>query len=337
MRKNSKVGGQAVLEGVMMRSPNAMAIAVRQEDGTIALQSEKLATGEKPWYERVPLVRGVTNFLHMMVWGVKCLNQSAQMAGMEEEEPGKFEQWLTKVTGKNAADVAIGVGMVLGLALAVGLFFVLPQVLGSLLIRWIPNKVWLSLVEGVIRLVIFFAYLLLVGSMKEIRRFFAYHGAEHKTINAYEDGQVLTPETVMRYSTRHPRCGTSFLLIVMTISILVFAVAGFGSTWYMRVLSRLVLLPVVAGISYEVLMLLARWENGFTAALRKPGMALQALTTREPDAQMCEVAITAFLACLDEEERAVCAPPKKEEENTDDHQAGTERGPQEAEGEPAAL
>lgn len=329
MRKNSKVGGQAVMEGVMMRSPDTMAMAVRAPDGKIALEVTPLKTGDEvSWYHKTPFIRGVFNFIDMLIWGIKSLNRSAQMAGFDTEEPTKFEKWLTEKTGKSAADMAVGTGMVLGLGLAVALFFILPQVLGGFLTPVLHSTVLLNLIEGAIRLIIFFLYLYLIGKMPEIQRFFAYHGAEHKTINAYENGEILTPEAAMRYTTRHPRCGTSFLLIVMVISVLIFALAGWSSTWYWRVLTRLLLLPVVASVSYEILFLLARWENPLTEALRKPGMALQGMTTREPDAGMCEVAITAFLACLDEDERRRCTPVQPEEETTHDDTAGAELGTQ---------
>lgn len=308
MRRNSKVGGQAVMEGVMMRSPQAVALAVRQPGGDIAVEVEAISQEKRPWYKRALFIRGVTNFIDTLLTGMKYLNRSAQLSGMDEEEPGKFEVWLTKKTGKSATDVAVVLGMVLGIGLAIGLFFILPQLIGGLVTPFVESKILLNLIEGGIRLVIFFIYLMLVSLMPDIKRLFAYHGAEHKTINAYEHGEVLTPENVMRHSTRHPRCGTSFLLTVMLISVLVFALAGWGDTWYIRVLSRLVLLPVVSGISYEVLFLLARWENPLTNLLRRPGMAVQGLTTREPDADMCAVAIAAFLPCLDEEERARCTP-----------------------------
>ncbi|MDD4797412.1 MAG: DUF1385 domain-containing protein [Eubacteriales bacterium] len=325
MRKNSNVGGQAVMEGVMMRSPDTMAMAVRNSAGQIALDVTPLKAGaEKPWYRKAPFLRGVFNFIEMLIWGVQSLNRSAQMAGFDEGEPSRLEKWLTDKTGKSAADIAVGIGMVLGLGLAVALFFVLPQVLGSLLTPLIGSTLLLNLAEGGIRLGIFFVYLLLVGRMPDIQRFFAYHGAEHKTINAYENGEVLTPDAVMRYTTRHPRCGTSFLLIVMVISVLIFALTGWSTSWYARVLTRLALLPVVAGVSYEVLLLLARRENPLTEALRKPGMALQRMTTREPDAAMCQVAITAFLACLDDDERRRCTPV--EEEIADDDTAGAALG-----------
>lgn len=316
MSKKSPIGGQAVMEGVMMTNPQYMtAIAVRRQDGTIALDTTPAPAGKKPWYKRVPFVRGVVNFVIMLGQGMKMLNKSMEMGGYEEleEEPTKFEKWLSEKSGKSVGDIISVVGIVLGVALAVGLFILLPQFLISLLNRAIPlSSFWMSLLEGVLRLVIFLAYMILISSMKDIRRFFSYHGAEHMTVNCYENDLPITVENVLLQSTRHPRCGTSFLLVVMVISILVFSLTGLvietGSNMFMRLGLRLALLPVVAGISYEVLMLLARYENGFVRALRAPGIALQRLTTRVPDASMCEVAIVSFAACLPEEERAARVP-----------------------------
>jgi uncharacterized protein YqhQ len=308
MRKNSKIGGQAVMEGVMMRSPERMAIAVRTQAGSIALEKKELMKpGGKPWYRKAPFVRGVVNFIDMLITGVQSLNTSAALMGIEEE-PGKFEKWISKKTGKSAMDITTGFAMVLGLVLAVGLFFIVPQLVSGLLTRQIENHLLMNLIEGGIRLVIFVLYLAAVSLAPDIKRFFAYHGAEHKVVNCYEHGEPLTPANAQQYTTKHPRCGTSFLLVVMVISVLVFALTGWSGQWYLRLPIRLALLPVVAAVSYEVLMLLARWNNWFVRALRWPGMLLQRMTTRQPDDGMLEVAIAAFAACLDEEERAKCVP-----------------------------
>jgi uncharacterized protein YqhQ len=307
MRKNSRIGGQAVLEGVMMRSPERMAVAVRTPSG-IALDTKDLVKpGKKAWYRKTPLIRGVVSFVDMLITGIESLNTSASLMGIEEE-PGKFEKWISKKTGKSAMDIATGFALIIGLALAVGLFFILPQFISGLLTHLVNNAFLMNLIEGGLRLFIFVGYLWVVSLAPDIKRFFAYHGAEHKVVNCYENGELLTPENAQKFTTRHPRCGTSFLLVVMVISVLVFALTGWGGSGITRILLRLALLPVIAAISFETLMLLARWNNWFVRALRAPGMALQAMTTREPDDSMIEVAIAAFAACLDEEERKTCMP-----------------------------
>lgn len=311
MGKYSRIGGQAVLEGVMMRAPERMAIAVRTVGGEIAMSTKELLKPgqQKPWYRKTPFVRGVVSFVDMLTVGIESLNTSAALMGIEEE-PGKFEKWMSKKTGKSAMDIATGFALVLGIALAVGLFFILPQVVSGLLTNLVNNAFLMNLIEGGFRLIIFLLYLWGVSLMPDIKRFFAYHGAEHKVVNCYESGEMLTAENAQKFTTRHPRCGTSFLLIVMVMSVLVFALTGWSGPWYVRLPVRLALLPVVAAASFETLMLLAKSDNRFVRAIRAPGMALQAMTTREPDDQMVEVAIAAFAACLDEEERAKCVPPE---------------------------
>jgi uncharacterized protein YqhQ len=310
MGKYSRIGGQAVLEGVMMRSPERMAIAVRTVNGSIALEKKELLKPgqKKPWYRKTPFVRGVVSFVDMLTVGIESLNTSAALMGVEEE-PGKFEEWVSKKTGKSAMDIATGFALVLGIALAVGLFFILPQVVAGFLTNLVNNAFLMNLIEGGFRLLIFVLYLWAVSLAPDIKRFFAYHGAEHKVVNCYESGEMLTPENAQKHTTRHPRCGTSFLLVVMVMSVLVFALTGWSGPWYVRLPVRLALLPVVAAASFETLMLLAKWNNGFVRALRAPGMALQAMTTRDPDDKMVEVAIAAFAACLDDEERSKCIPP----------------------------
>jgi uncharacterized protein YqhQ len=225
-----------------------------------------------------------------------------------EEEPSKFEIWLSKKTGKSAMDIASGFALILGLALAIGLFFLLPIFVTSLLANLVNNAFAMNLVSGALRLLLFVGYLAMVSLMPDIKRFFAYHGAEHKVVNCYERGLKLTVENAQSQSTRHPRCGTSFLLVVMVISVLIFSLTGWSGPWYLRMLVRLALLPVVAAVSFEALMLLAKWENLFVRALRWPGMLLQGMTTRQPDDGMVEVAIAAFAACLDEQERNEVMP-----------------------------
>lgn len=307
------VGGQAVMEGVMMRSPERTAVAVRQESGKIVVRvkpNKQLAKKYK--FLGWPIIRGVVNFFMMMVLGIQTLTESAEMAGMEAEEPSEFEKKMAKRLGKSAEDVMMGAAVVLALAMSIGLFFVLPTLIES----WIRygmtggvadavlsggQKLLLNLVGGIIRIAMFIGYILLVRNVKEIKRTFMYHGAEHKSIHCLENGLELTVENVKKQSRLHPRCGTSFLVFVFLISIIVFIFFGTNDGGALsRVLSRLLLLPLVAGISYEVLKGLAHAndEHPIVRALKWPGMMLQKLTTAEPDEDMCQVAIESLKCAL---------------------------------------
>jgi len=302
--KKPAIGGQAVLEGVMMRSPASqeMAVCVRKGDGSLAMIRRKAALpkGWAAW----PFIRGVVNFIRMMILGVETLTQSAELLGEEyEEEPSKFDKWLSRVTGQDVMKLMTGFAVVMALALAIGLFYVLPNLAVSFLSRVIASAFLINLLEGAVRILILIGYILLVSRMKEMRRTFAYHGAEHKVVNCFEADLPLTVENARGMSTRNPRCGTSFLLIVMILSILVFTLTGWSGAWWTRILVRLALLPLVASLSYETLMFLFRHDNPFFRLLRAPGMALQGLTTREPDDSMLEVSLAAFVAVLTPEER----------------------------------
>lgn len=303
--KKCSIGGQAVMEGVMMKSPSGLAMAVRKPDGTIA--SEYTPGGSKAkkgTFYGFPFVRGVVVFIESLTTGMSTLSRSAELAGEDyNEEPSKFEKWLAKKLGKDVEKVVMGLAVVLAIALSVGLFFILPTLLSSLVFRLIPDAapVWKSLLEGVVRLAIFIGYILFCASVKEVRRVFMYHGAEHKTIACYEAEQELTVENAMKHSRLHPRCGTNYLFLVMAVSILFFAVIGWGDNFFMRVLSRLVFLPVVAGISYELLRVAAKYDNFITKAIRAPGMWLQYITTKEPEPHMIEVAIASFNLAMSHE------------------------------------
>ena len=311
------VGGQAVMEGVMMRSPERTAVVVRQENGKIVARvkpNKQLSKKYKilGW----PIIRGVVNFIMMMVLGVQTLTESAEMAGMEVEEPSAFEKKMAKTLGKSVEDVMMVLAVVLALALSIGLFFVVPTLIesglrhlmtggaeGVLLSTW--QKLLLNLVGGVIRIAMFIGYILLVRNVKEIKRTFMYHGAEHKSIHCLENGLELTVENVKKQTRLHPRCGTSFLVFVFIISIILFIFLGSNDGGpLMRVVSRLLLLPLVAGVSYEVLKGLAHAgdANPIVRALKKPGMMLQKLTTAEPDDDMCQVAIEALKCALNTED-----------------------------------
>lgn len=294
----TSIGGQAVIEGVMMRGVENAAIAVRMPDGTIDvsdLEVGNLKTRKK--ILKLPVIRGAINFFESMIIGYRALSKSADAAGLETEEPSKFEKFLSQKTGKNITDIVTYVAVILGIAFAVGLFILLP--LGIIMIanRFVDMGPYKTLIQGVVRLIIFLIYLALVSLMKDIRRVFEYHGAEHKSIHCYEAGEELTVENVRKYTRLHPRCGTSFLLIVMVVSIIVFSFV----TWKnigIRLLLELVLLPLVAGLSYEIIKYAGRHDNILTKILSWPGIQLQRLTTREPDDSQLEVAIASLKAVL---------------------------------------
>ena len=310
-RKNRKpdIGGQAVLEGVMMKAPDHIAIAVRKEDGSIVVKREAYQSpSKKHKWMGLPMIRGAVNMALMMSLGMKVLSASGEMSGMLDEEPSKFEKWLSQKLGKGTDKIVMGVAMVLALALSMVLFMLLPNLPAKALRDAGWSHLGVNLVSGLIRTVILIGYLILCGLIPDMRRTFQYHGAEHKTVYNHEAEQPLTPENAQRFSTLHPRCGTSFLLITFVFSILFYSVmdqfifSAFGydmsSSYLVRILSRLALLPLVAGISYEILKGLAHSGTAVAKALRWPGMQLQRLTTRQPTLEMLEVAIAAMNAAL---------------------------------------
>ena len=314
------IGGQALIEGIMMRGPDKDAIVVRGKDGLSVETMERKKNPPKS-YKNLPFIRGVFNFFDAQVVGIKALLHSADLAPEEmQEEPSKFDLWLEKKLGNEKFQQAIvGIAVAMGLGLSIVLFFLLPMVIGGFFDRWIGSTLALNLVEGVIRMVIFLAYMFLVSRMQEMKRVFAYHGAEHKTIRCYEAGLPLTVENVRMQTRLHPRCGTSFLLVVMVISILVFSVASSAllaaapaleairGTFGYRLLMiafKLLLLPIVVGITYEINRWAGRHDGGFTRILTAPGMWLQNFTTNEPDDSMIEVGIAAVEAVLPEQEGA---------------------------------
>lgn len=302
MRKCA-VGGQAVMEGVMMKSPTGVALAVRRADGTIATRYDNWTTkAKKGTFLGLPIVRGVVTFIETLSTGMNTLTESAKLAGEDiEEEPTKFEKWLSEKLGKSVESIVIGLAVILAIALSVGLFFLLPLGISSLIFGKAASVagVWKSLTEGLVRLIIFIGYLLLCSRIKDVKRTFMYHGAEHKTIACYEAEEELTPENAAKHSRLHPRCGTNYLFLVMAVSILFFAAIGWNASFAVRLAMRIAFLPVVAGLSYEVLRLAARYDNWFTRIIRAPGMALQRITTKEPTPDMLEVAIAAFNLAMD--------------------------------------
>ena len=303
MAKVCSIGGQAVMEGVMMKSPTGVAMAVRRADGTIAISYDNWTTrAKKGTFLGLPIIRGVVTFIESLSTGMTTLTESAKLAGEDiDEEPTRFEKWLSEKLGKSVESVVVGIAVLLAVVLSVGLFFLLPLGISSLIFGGLADVagVWKSLTEGLIRLIIFIGYIMLCASIKDVKRTFMYHGAEHKTIACYEAEEELTPDNAMKHSRLHPRCGTNYLFLVMAVSILFFAAIGWNASFALRLVMRIAFLPIVAGLSYEVLRFAAKYDNAFTRIIRAPGMALQRITTKEPTEDMLEVAITAFNLALD--------------------------------------
>ena len=292
------LGGQAVIEGVMMKGPENYSVAVRRPDEKIEVKLEKYQSfGDKHTICKVPFIRGVVNFVESMVIGMKTLTYSSAFYDEEDEVETKADEVFKEVFKEKAENVIIGFTVMLSIIIAVALFMLLPAGITEIISKWIQSHILLSVIEGVIRLGIFVIYVVLISKMEDIRRVFMYHGAEHKTINCYEAGEELTPENVARHTRYHKRCGTSFLFIVMIVSIFVFMFITAEQMW-LRFLLRLLLIPVVAGISYEFIRLAGRNDNIVLTILSKPGMWVQKLTTKEPDEEMIQVAIIAVEAVL---------------------------------------
>ncbi len=288
------IGGQAVIEGVMMKNKDQYAIAVRKPDQTIEVKVEDyVALGDQVPFFRIPLVRGVVNFIESLMIGVKTLTYSASF--FEEEET---EQGAQKVAKKGGESVVMFFTVLFSIILAVGLFILFPAWISEFIRRGIDNNIVVALIEGVIRLVIFLIYVLGISLMNDMKRVFMYHGAEHKAINCLEAGEPLTPENVMKYSRFHKRCGTSFLFIVMIVSILFFMVINVDHA-VLRIVLRFLLVPVIAGVSYEFIRLAGRNDSWIIKVLSAPGLLVQRLTTREPDEEMLEVAIASVEGVLD--------------------------------------
>ena len=283
----------------MMRGLDKISMAVRVPSGEIDIETWEAGSLIHPkWYRRIPIVRGVVNMVESLALGYKCLMKSAEKAGLEDEddedyEPGRFEKFIEDKFGDHLFKIIGTIGMVLGVAIALLLFMYIPALAVKGLGMLIDLGAFKTLVEGIIKIAIFVAYLALVSKMKDIRRTFEYHGAEHKSIACYEAGEELTVENVKKHRRFHPRCGTSFLLSVLIISIIIFSVVTWSNLW-IRIGLKILLLPVVVGISYEIIKLAGRYDNVVTRAISAPGLALQRLTTREPDSSQIEVAIAAL-------------------------------------------
>lgn len=295
--KKCAVGGQAVIEGVMMRGSKGIATAVRKSDGEIAVEvQEYTPMSKRNVILGIPIIRGFASLIESLVIGIKTLNYSAGFFE-EEGELTKVDKWFEGIFKEKTDDILTGITLVISLTFSVLLFFILPTFAASAFKRWggIKNTIALNLIEGLIRVIIFIMYIYLISKMKDIYRVFQYHGAEHKTIFCYENEAELTPENAAKFGRLHPRCGTNFLFLVMIVSILLFSLTGWNALWQ-RILYRIVLLPVVSGITYEIIRWMGRSDSALTKILAYPGLMLQKLTTREPDLSMLEVAIKSLKA-----------------------------------------
>ena len=317
------IGGQALIEGIMMRGPHKDATVIRGKDGLHIDVTDRKTKPEGSW-STLPFLRGPVNFFDAQVVGVKALMHSADLTPDEEldETPSKLDLWLEEKLGdKNFQSLILGVSVALGLLMSIGLFFLLPMLIGSLFSPIIYSNIVQNLLEGAIRVAILFGYMYLASRQKDIKRVFAYHGAEHKTIRCYEAGMELTTENVRQQSKHHPRCGTSFLFIIMVLSILVFSVAqelllavvpslvllqdsSLLTYNLIMIVFKLLMLPLVVSFTYEINRLVGRYDNRFTRILSAPGMWMQKISTNEPDDEMIEVAIVALKAVIPEQEGA---------------------------------
>lgn len=298
--KYSGIGGQAVIEGIMMKNGDRYATAVRKPDGEIVVKEDTyVSMTQKVKICGLPFIRGVFSFIDSMILGMRTLTYSASFFEDDEDsQPSSFELWLDKTFGEKVEKVLMAFVMVFSVVMAIAIFMVLPLLIANLCRQFIHSETAMAFLEGVIRIAIFVVYIKLISRMEDIRRTFMYHGAEHKCINCLEHGLTLTVEHVRESSKEHKRCGTSFLIIVMLISILFFMVIRVDDVW-LRILSRIVLIPVIAGVSYEFLRLAGRSDNALVNLLSKPGMWMQGLTTTEPDDSMIEVAIAAVEKVFD--------------------------------------
>ena len=302
----TRIGGQALIEGVMMKGSDTEAMAVRLPDGTIDLETWSLPAAK--WYQKTPFIRGPVNFVTTLIDGYRCISKSADksMQGVEEEEPSKFEKWLTDKLGDKLMAGLMVVAGVLGVALALLLFVYLPALATRGLAILIPGLddiyILKNIIEGALKIGIFVFYIWLTSRLKDIRRTYEYHGAEHKTIACYEAGDELTVENVKKHIRFHPRCGTSFIFLVLFISIIVNTL--FMLPWdvvWLRALLKLCVLPIVVSVAYEVIRINGRYDNIATRIISAPGLWIQRLTTREPDDSQIEVAIVAFMPCVHED------------------------------------
>lgn len=297
-----KVGGQAVLEGVMMKSGDNFCVAIRKPDDTIDIKKQTFQSVRKKYkFLNIPLLRGMVNFVEMMILSFKTLSLSVEALGIEEEET-RFEKWLKKHFGRSIMDLVMGVATVLGVVLGVALFTLLPTLTTSGVDKLAGGRLggFKSIFEGLMRMGIFILYIYLVSLMKEIRRTFEYHGAEHKAVSCYESGDSLTIENARKHTRFHPRCGTNFIFVMLIVSIIVFSFVTW-SNLYLRIALKLVLIPLIVGIGYEFIMFAGKKTNILTKIFCAPGLWMQRITTREPDDAQLEIAITALKNALPDE------------------------------------
>ncbi|MGL5716044.1 MAG: DUF1385 domain-containing protein [Paraclostridium sp.] len=295
--KKPSVGGQAVIEGVMMQSKTKRAVAVRKNNGEIVVEKKKI----KSWVsekniDKIPFVRGAFILIDTMIEGIKSLNFSSDFF-LEEEEEDALDKLIKKMFKDKANDVIIGISLVLGLLLSLALFFVTPTIIGGLFSNITDNKLILNLLEGITRFCILFIYIVLISKNKDIQRVFQYHGAEHKAIYCYENDLELTVENARKFTTLHPRCGTNFLFIVMFTSVILFSFFGWPNP-ITRIIMRIICVPIVAGIAYEIIKMVGKYDNFITKIISYPGMMLQKFTTNEPDDSQLEVALKALEAVV---------------------------------------
>ncbi|MEG1742582.1 MAG: DUF1385 domain-containing protein [Clostridia bacterium] len=314
------VGGQAVMEGVMMQSKEGIAIAVRNVSGEIVVRrKEKKSLRDKYKICRVPIIRGIVNFIEMMIMSFSTLTESADMMGIEMDEPSKFEKWLDKKFGKSIIAFASFIGTILGVGLALVLFMWLPAFLVKLTQQYLFDPHWAkSLLEGIIKIGIFVSYLALVSLIPDIKRVFMYHGSEHKTIFCYEKGEELTVENVKKQIRFHPRCGTSFMFVILIISILIGTVITWDVMW-LRILLKILILPLIVGIGYEYIRYAGKHDNALTRILSAPGLWMQRITTKEPDDSMIEVAIASVKSSLRVQFPDYEVPYEKKNEDVSDN------------------
>ena len=293
------VGGQALIEGVMMQSKEKRAIAVRKADGEIVIKKNKIKNPIKyKKIDKIPFVRGSFILIENMIEGINSLNYSSEFfMDEEDEEEDKFDILIKKIFKHKANDVVLGIAMVFAILISIGMFVLTPTFIGGLFSKIISNKVILNLIEGIIRILILFTYIVIISKNKDIERTFQYHGAEHKAVYCYENNLELTIENARKFTTLHPRCGTNFLFIVMSTSIILFSFFGWPNP-LARVIMRIVCIPVVAGISYEIIRFLGKYNNKLTKIVAYPGMMLQKFTTKEPDDSQLEVALAALKAVV---------------------------------------
>ncbi|CEN87860.1 membrane protein [[Clostridium] sordellii] len=296
--KKQAVGGQAVIEGVMMQSKDKRSIAVRKNDGEIVVKKNKIQSwiSDKK-IDKIPFIRGAFILIETMIEGIKSMNFSSEFFLEDDEEETSFDRFINKIFKDKASDAIIIISLVIGLALATLLFVVTPTLLGGLFSKVVDNKIILNLIEGITRIGILFIYIIVISRNSDIKRVFEYHGAEHKSIYCYENDLELTVENAKKFTTLHPRCGTNFLFIVMITSIILFSFFGWPNP-LIRIVMRILCVPIVAGISYEIIKLLGKYDNKLTRFVAYPGMMLQKFTTREPDDKQLEVALEALKAVL---------------------------------------